>query len=342
MKKLNVLIVDDSAYMRKRLSEIFLKDSRFDQIRTANGGREALKKLSKDKPDVVTLDLEMPDLDGIHTLDYIMSDFPVPVVIVSAHSEKGSKRTFEALRHGAVDVVTKPSGEISLNIEKVEEELINKVIQASKVKVEKFMPKIPEPQATFRKLVIIGASTGGPPALEIVLSQLPAGLDACVLVVQHMPAGFTNSFANRLSRICKLPVHEAIAKETLAGGKVFVAPGGFHMELVTAETEGSPEARIDLTTGPAFFGIRPAVDNTMETAVSLYGANIIGVLLTGMGSDGTIGMSKIKEAGGMTIAQDKQTSAVFGMPKSAIDAGVVDKVLPLSEIAGEIVEMVKK
>ena len=354
MKKLKVLIVDDSAYMRKRLSEIFLADPDFEGIRTATDGHHALKKIVEERPDVITLDLEMPGLDGIETLDYIMSEYPTPVVIVSAFTEGEREKTFEALGHGAVDYVVKPSGEVSMDMELIEDQLKAKVKQASKVDIKNFIPKVFAPKfikkeyekegkvepKDFKKLVIIGASTGGPPALEIVLSKLPSDLNACILVIQHMPGVFTNSFAGRLSRMCQLPVCEARAKDVLTAGNVFVAPGGFHMVIAENEMHGNKKGIINLTQEPAVFGIRPTVDKAMESAACIYGSDVIGIVLTGMGSDATEGLTMIKSKGGMTIAQDEESCAIFGMPKSAINAGVIDKVLPLKKIAGEIVDMV--
>ena len=354
MKKLKILVVDDSAYMRKKISEILLKDPGIEKVVTAIDGRDALVKVANEKPDVITLDIEMPEMGGIEALDYIMSDYPTPAIMLSAYSSKDSNKTFEALDRGAVDFVLKPSGQISMDMEQVEEELKAKVKLASLVDIRKFIPRVsvvkvwdkfvvnnvkPPVLKEFKKLVVIAASTGGPPALEAILSKLPADLDACVLVVQHMPAGFTNSFANRLSRVCFLSASEAKAKEILTARSILVAPGNFHMEIVSDRKGGNSRGAVHLTKGASIFGIRPAADITMECVANVYGENVIGVVLTGMGSDGTKGLAKIKSKGGKTIAQDEESCAVFGMPKVAIEKGLVDKVLPLEEIANEIVRM---
>jgi two-component system chemotaxis response regulator CheB len=282
----------------------------------------------------------MPKMDGLRALEEIQKVRPTPVVVVSAYTRKGAKATLEALERGAFDFVAKPSGTVSLDIAKVREELIAKILAAHQSRV--VTPKALRPEAKSsrlsrltahgEKVVAIGASTGGTRALAEILPELPSSLPAAVVVVQHMPAGFTASLAERLNASCHLRVSEAAQDDLLRPGKVFIAPGDQHFVI-------TPERHVRLTQDPPLWGVRPAVDRMMKSVAEVYGSRAIGVLLTGMGHDGALGMKAIKDRGGTTIVQNQETSTVFGMPQAAIKQQCVDAVLPLSEISGTIVSL---
>ena len=343
-RKIDVLIVDDSAYMRKVITNMLQSDEDIFVVDTARDGLDALEKIKKWKPQVITLDVEMPRMDGLTALQKIMQDCPTAVIMLSSLTQEGSETTIKALTLGAVDFVPKPSGAISLDIAKVKEELIAKIKVCARAALKnvhtvpllmQVRPKAPIVQATGGvpdKLVIIGSSTGGPNALQQVIPRLPADLPAAVLVVQHMPAGFTNSLATRLNDISRLSVKEAAEGDILRTGQVYIAPGGNHMVL-----EGSHTIR--LNSNPPVHSVRPAVDVTMESVIANFKGPLIGVILTGMGYDGAKGMAAIKSVGGKTIAQDEATCVVYGMPRVVVEMGKADKVMPITEIAQGIVEM---
>ncbi len=331
---IRVLVVDDSAFMRKMVTQILNSCDDIEVIGTAKDGEDGIKKVEELKPDVVTLDVEMPKVDGLTALAYIMNKFPLPVVMLSALTGEGTKATVKALSYGAVDYIQKPSGTISLDIDKIKDEIINKVKLAATAKVRKLeLRERPKPGIDFclenEKVVVIGASTGGPQALVEVLSNLPRNIPASILLVQHMPKQFTKSFAERLNSLSEIEVKEAENGDEIIEGRALLAPGDYHM-LVNS-------SKVILDDGPKINSVRPAVDPTMISAAQSYGKNVVGVILTGMGNDGAYGIKIIKEKGGITIAQDESTSVVFGMPKAAIATGCVDKVLPLHEIANEII-----
>ncbi len=345
-KRIEVLVVDDSAYMRKVVSNLLQSDENIVVVDTARDGLDALEKVKRLKPDVVTLDVEMPRLDGLSALERIMRECPTPVIMLSSLTQEGSETTVKALTLGAVDFVGKPSGTISLDIHKVQEELVAKVKVAARAAVSNFRTPIltvpqksvvvssapPPPRITPDKLVVIGSSTGGPNALQQVVPRLPGNLPAAVLIVQHMPPGFTKSLANRLNDTSQLEVCEAQEGDELVNGKVYVAPGGYHMILRS-------RTLIGLNQNPPVHSVRPAVDVTFESAVSFYGANIVGVILTGMGFDGSKGASLLKQSGGRTIAQDEATCVVYGMPRVVVEMGKADRILPIQNIADEIAAM---
>lgn len=345
-KKIRVLVVDDSALMRKKISDIINSDEECEVIATARNGEEAVKSISVLKPDVVTLDLELPQMDGITALKYIMSEWPVPVVIVTGFTNYAGEETIKCLEYGAVDVVIKPSGVISLDMDRVKDELRLKVKMASKVNPGILRPllmgRMPLQKKreglTTHKLVAIASSTGGPRALVEVLPKLEPDIPSGIVVIQHMPEGFTRSMAERLNWESRITVKEAQDSEPIKQGKVLIAPGGFHL---TVESQGKDGEVVKLQKGPKEHGVCPSADITMKSAARLYGKNCLGVILTGMGSDGVEGLRAIKQSGGHVLAQDQSTSIVYGMPKSAFDAGVVDKVLPLPEISGEITRWAK-
>lgn len=347
-KKIRVLVADDSALMRKRISDLINSDPECETIATARNGEETLHVVSALRPDVVTLDLEMPKMDGVTALKYIMSEWPTPVVIVSGFSRFLGMRTIKCLEYGAFDFVAKPSGPVSVDVNRVRDELLSKIKAAAQASVRVYRPRLIEDRLARKKkkktyivstkVVVIASSTGGPRALIEVLPRLPSDLLAGVLVIQHMPGGFTNSMAERLNQESRLRVEEARDGEPLRQGVAYVAPGGFHLELVGK----GPSAVIQLEKGPKEHGLCPSADVTMRSLAPLFGPRSMGIILTGMGNDGTEGLREIKRHGGYTVAQDRSTSIVYGMPKSAVEASVVDRVVPLGRIADEIVNWAKK
>lgn len=347
-RSIRVLVVDDSAFMRKTISAILNEADDIEVVATARDGLDAVKKVTDYKPDVITLDIEMPRLEGLQTLGYIMSECPTPVVMLSAYTENGAETTMKALEYGAVDFVCKPSGPISLDLQKVAHELVTKVRTASQVDVShlKFLEvdrlhkaaTVARPLIAGRQIVMIAASTGGPRALYDVIPKLPADLPSAVLVVQHMSEGFTKMFAERMDRVSNLRIKEAESGDRLQAGHVYFAPGNHHMVV---ETE-SDEEIIRLHQGPPRNSVRPSADVTLESVARIYGSNCLTVILTGMGHDGTAGARLIKQAGGRVLAQDEATCVVYGMPRSAIEAGLADAVLPLGAFSDEISRLVKK
>jgi two-component system chemotaxis response regulator CheB len=363
LEKIKVLVVDDSALMRKIISDMISEDEAIKVLGTARNGKDLLEKLSlnftkNNMPDVITLDVEMPKMDGITALGELKkNDINIPVIVLSSVSKEGKKRTMECLDMGAFDFLPKPSGTISLDINKVKAELVEKIKEAyfaNTVKTNKTQENIQlsiqknEKASTLkaassnvdRKIrkdinaVVIGASTGGPKALYSVITQFPQNMGVPVFVVQHMPAGFTKAFADRLDSNSKIKVLEAEDGMNVEKDTVYVAPGGFHMEVWR-------DKRIHLNKEPAIWGVRPAVDKLFISASKVYGENIISVILTGMGRDGAQGTVEIKENGGITLSEDESTCTIYGMPKAAYATGKVDLVLPIDKIANEIVKIIK-
>jgi len=342
-----VLVVDDSAFMRKLVSEVVESTGEFRVLGTARDGQDALRQVASLDPDLVTLDVDMPGLDGLAALEYIMRDHPRPVVMLSAGStEGGADATLRALERGAVDFVRKPSGAISLDLDLVREQLLQALRAASGVRVATHpvlasghLPAPPKPAplqvplaGAPSRVVCIAASTGGPAALAQIIPALPAWPDTAVLIVQHMPAGFTASFARRLDAASALTVHEAADGEPLRAGHAYVAPGGTHLRV-----HGSPDLpRLALSEDPPQWGVRPAADPLFASVAQLFGANAIGVVLTGMGRDGADGLLAVRHAGGRAVVQDVATSVVPGMPEAARKLAGVDVVAPLHEIAAAI------
>jgi two-component system chemotaxis response regulator CheB len=331
---IDVLIVDDSFFMRTVLSDIISADSELRVIGSASNGKEALELIPKLKPDIVTLDIEMPVIGGLSTLEEIMKTNPIPVIMISALTQEGAKSTIDALDMGALDYIAKPSN--STQITTIKKELIDKLKTYSKIKVQsrkkknENRKKVTTSLRNSNKIITIGASTGGPTALNEVLSGLPKDIPP-TMVVQHMPQYFTKYFARRLDKLASFEVKEAEEGDRLEEGLCLLAPGNWHMNVTKTN-------RIHLHKGPPMYNLRPTVDEMMISAAEIYGKRTLGVILTGMGEDGKKGMSKIKQNNGVNIAQDRETSVVFGMPKAAIDAGVVDVVLPLEKISNEIID----
>jgi len=344
---IKVLVVDDSAFMRKTISNILNGAEDIEVVATARDGFDAVQKVTDYHPDVVTLDVEMPKLDGLQTLGYIMSECATPVVMLSAYTEQGAEMTMKALEYGAVDFICKPSGPISLDLAKVAEELINKVRAASQVDISRLkfieyeklqqVEPIPETMRAGRQIVVIGSSTGGPRALYEIVPKLPADFPAAVLIVQHMARGFTKLLAERMNRVSSLSVKEAEDGDKVLAGHVYIAPSNYHMIVVSEEEKEI----IKLHQGPTRNNVRPAADVTMESVGRLYRSNCVAVVLTGMGRDGTQGATVISKNGGKVLAEDKSSCVVFGMPKSVIEAGVVDGVYPITSMSTQILRMVQ-
>ncbi len=338
MFKISVLVVDDSIVMRRIISDLLSKDEGIEVVGTARNGAEAIEKVRQLDPDVVTMDIEMPVMDGLTALQHIMAESPRPVVMLSSMDKRQADITLKSLDLGAVDFISKTSGSLSLDLERNSEDIVAKIKAAARAKI---LPRNapaslvqPAQMLTLRGdwIVVIGASTGGPKALPEVLSRLPANLPAAVLIVQHMPEGFTRSFAERLNWVSPLEVKEAEEGEEIHQGKVYLAQGNRHLLL-----DGR---RLHLDDGPKVNYVRPAIDVLMRSVAPIYGPRTIGVVLTGMGADGAEGMRSIKQNGGKTVVQDEGTCVVYGMPKAVVEAHAADRVVPLEDIAQAITIMI--
>ncbi|MGA1822029.1 MAG: protein-glutamate methylesterase/protein-glutamine glutaminase [Thermoplasmatota archaeon] len=341
-REIRVLVVDDSLVMRRLLTDLLEKEAGITVIGTAKNGMEAVSKAAELQPSVITMDIEMPMMDGLTALQHIMAENPMPVVMLSAMNKRQSDIVIKALEMGAIDFIPKTSGTISLDIEKAGESIVSKIRGAAEIEVKCIKPKAPEKivESDFKippirdRVVAIGASTGGPKALLEVISSLPRDLPAAVLIVQHMPEGFTQSLAERLNWQSSLEVKEAQDGDRVRSGLVYIAPGNRHMEV-----DGK---HIRLTDGARVNHVRPSADVLMESVAVHYGPNALGVLMTGMGQDGAAGIRAIKRKGGRTIAQDESSCAVFGMPKAAIELRSVDEVEPIEKIAQKIISMLRE
>lgn len=337
-KKIRVLIVDDSLFMRAAINKTLEAAGGFDVIGQGRDGEDAVRKVMELGPDVVTMDYNMPKMNGAAAVREIMRQRPTPVIMFSAHTKQGARETFEALAAGAIDFCTKPGGEVSADLSAIAADLTAKLTAAAGSRPRATVPLRSSKPADARpltipptgpKVVVIGISTGGPAALTRVIPALPHNTRFAVLVVQHMPAQFTASLAERLDGISAVTVREARDGDIPRPGVVLIAPGDRHLEIDDA-------GALRLTDGPPVNGCRPAADVTMKSAARVYGRKCIGVVMTGMGKDGAEGMAAIKRADGKTMAQDQETSIIFGMPRAAIEAGVVDDVAPLDDIAGRL------
>lgn len=405
---IRILIADDSAFMRKVLTDLFKSQKDFEVVGTAINGRDAVENVKKYHPDLLTLDVQMPVMDGLNALAVIMEIAPMPVVMLSSLTKEGTDETIRALSLGAIDFISKAGGSIS-RIDTIEADILAKCRAAAKANVKSAMkgtrvaelaekerrakekvepprmhhvelkarhnpfgtkpaieekkpnpfghrenpllqkrkpvltphaqpaPNVKASGAGSSKLVAIGTSTGGPQALQSVITRLPGDLPCGVVVVQHMPPGFTKSLANRLDSLSKVSVKEAEDGDIIEPGHVYIAPGNYHMRVAS---EGS-KRKIVLSQDPPVGNHRPAV-NVLYDSVAPVGKNLVAVIMTGMGCDGTEGMKKIKAQGGYSIAQDESTSVVYGMPKSVVDAGLADEVRPVTDIARAIVAAVEK
>jgi two-component system chemotaxis response regulator CheB len=349
---IRVLIVDDSSFMRKAIKGMIESDPEIQVVDVARDGREAVQKVKDLRPDVVTLDVEMPVMDGLSALRRIMEECPTPVLMLSSITEEGAQSTFHALDLGAVDFIPKHLDDFSFNIFKIQQGIIAKIKAAAKVRVRRHVPKdIPvvledkrvgsvadEKFATQRvAIVAIGASTGGPRAVQEVLANLPTGLPVAFLVVQHMPEAFTGPYAERLNQISHLSIKEAEDGDKIQSGQVLVAPGGTQTKLYK---ESALDVRVRVENAPEESLYKPSVDVSFETVAKCFPGRALGVILTGMGSDGAKGIRAIKDTGGKVLVQDEESCVVYGMPKAVVDEHLEDKIIPLASMAGEIINMV--
>ncbi|WP_082332653.1 protein-glutamate methylesterase/protein-glutamine glutaminase [Lysinibacillus contaminans] len=367
--KSKLLVVDDSAFMRKLISDFFVGNLKVEVVGTARNGKDALMKIKKLQPNVVTMDIEMPELNGLDALNEIMTVCPVPVVMLSSTTQHGAENALTAIEYGAVDFVTKPSGTISLDLHKIQDELVRKVEQAALVPISKLKKpsrkKQQEPtlilnnkkiepfnkgritssaistaetkkqrvewSRTSKKVVLIGTSTGGPRALQAVITKIPKNIQAPILIVQHMPAGFTKSLATRLDQLSEIVVKEAEQGDILQNGVAYIAPGGYHLKLKKLGT--SFGIVLDNHESPRS-GHRPSVDVMFEDASQFNEFDKIAVIMTGMGYDGSKGLKVLKNSGNvMAIAESAETCIVYGMPKAAVETQLVDEVADIDDIA---------
>jgi two-component system chemotaxis response regulator CheB len=354
-RRIRVLIVDDSLFMRAAIARA-LAGGPFEIVGQAKDGHDALAQIPRLAPDVITMDFNMPGMTGADAVRLIMQQRPTPVVMFSAHTRQGAKETFDALAAGAVDFLTKPDGEVSVDLSRIADELSRKLIAASQARpraappaprasdsltglrasdsltglraagASASWPALPTSPGGLARLCVIGISTGGPAALSELVPALPAELRLAIVVVQHMPAHFTGALAERLDAVSRVSVHEAQAGDRPLAGTVLIAPGDRHLEF-------DDRGAIVLTDGPHVNGCRPAADVTMISAARVYGRRALAVVMTGMGKDGAAGALAIKRADGKTLAQDQASSVIYGMPKAAIDAGAIDEVAALADIA---------
>jgi two-component system chemotaxis response regulator CheB len=346
---LKVLVIDDSAFHRRTLTRIIAAAPEFEVVATAGDGEEAIKKVVTLQPDLLTLDLEMPRMDGFTFLRWLMRTFPRPTLVVS--SRESNKSVFRALELGAADFVLKPVSYASVKLGQIEGEVITKLREIAAARPDKLAMRaqrlaasVPEPPPGKKKAgspaapgryrcVAIGASTGGPPALQQVLTALAAGLPAAVVIAQHMPEGFTKMFAERLDRIIGLRVREAEGAEELVSGLVLLAPGGRNLTVQTG-MGGRVYSRLEPPSATDRYV--PSVDKLLTSAAAAYGSQLVSAVLTGMGDDGALGTRAVRAAGGLTIAEAEESCVVFGMPREAIRTGAVQRVLPLPEIGAFI------
>ncbi len=346
MKKIKVLVVDDSLQNRKALSGMLGESPGIEVVGAAADGEEAIEKVVRLKPDLITLDLEMPRMDGFTFLRWLMRVAPTPTLVISSRDDDRSVLT--ALEFGAIDFLPKPVSPEGM--EELGRDLIEKVkffagIEISKVSRSMDLLRrvgpggVPEERQTPARrhvdIVVIGASTGGPPAVQTILASLPREFPAAIAVSQHMPPIFTRFFAERLNKVCKVSVREAVDGEPLLPGAVLVTPGGHHMSF--RRTDGG--VAVSLNKAREEDRYIPSVDIMMRSAAQNYGRRTMGVILTGMGNDGREGMSLIKGLGGITIAESQETAVIYGMPKEAVEAGAVDISMPLDRIAAEIIKL---
>ncbi len=342
--RVRVLVVDDSALMRKLIPMILERDPDIEVVGTAMDGAFALRKIAELQPDIVTLDLEMPRMDGLETLRTIMRGAPLPVIVFSTHSKEGAYSTFKALALGAIDFVAKPTDAAAGNLEPVALQLAEKIKVARRARGSKSIPgpaleSAPPSKKRGRaalpanRVIAIGISTGGPNALQYLLSQIPADFPATFVIVQHMPEGFTDMFARRLDECCAIDVHEAKSGDLLIAGRALICPGNRHM-MVRRMPRGE---MVVLSDTPPINGHRPSADVLFHSVAQEFGPTSIGIIMTGMGEDGAEGMGAIKSSGGMTIAQSEETCVVSGMPRAAMLKGYIQKVLPLDSLSANLI-----
>lgn len=347
MKQIRAIVIDDSAFMRKVISDILASDPRVNVIATGRNGEDGIKKIRELHPDVVTLDVHMPVMDGIEALSIIMKERPTPVVMLSSETKEGAIKAIQAISNGAVDFITKPSGPISLDIRNIQHEIISKVVTASQVNMNKkqlrkaadCQVKAPVKKYHDKTIITIGTSTGGPRALQQVLISISESFTAPILIVQHMPARFTKSLAERLNTLSPIRVKEAVHGEIIEKSTAYIAPGDFHM---TVNKIGTSLA-ICLSKDVPVKGHRPSVDTLFRSIAGLKRINKIAIVLTGMGNDGAAGIIEMKKQDPNTIvlAESEETSIVYGMPKAAAQTGYVNQVLTLNQFGPALDELTK-
>ena len=354
MRRIKVLIVDDSAVVRQTLTTILESDSQIEVMGAASDPFFAAKKIQSEVPDVITLDIEMPRMDGLTFLKKIMSQHPIPVVVISSLTSEGTETGMKALEYGAVEIITKPQMNTKQFIEeskiricdavkaaalsKIKRKTYSEITVAPKLSADVVIPNTKVSTAmikTTETVVAVGASTGGTEALQIFLQGMPIDCPG-IVIVQHMPEFFTRSFANRLNEICKITVKEAENNDSVIRGRALIAPGNHHMLL----KRSGARYYVEVKDGPLVNRHRPSVDVLFRSTARYAGNNAIGVIMTGMGDDGARGLLEMKEAGASTVAQDEKSCVVFGMPNEAIKLGAADKILPLDQIAAQVVKMV--
>ncbi|SCX84641.1 MULTISPECIES: chemotaxis response regulator protein-glutamate methylesterase [Lysinibacillus] len=378
LHKSKLLVVDDSAFMRKLISDFFVGNSKVEVVGTARNGKDAIKKIQSLKPTVVTMDIEMPEMNGLDALKEIMIQCPVPVIMLSSTTQRGTENAIAAIESGAVDFVAKPSGTISLDLHKIQSELVHKVEQAAMVPISKLKKPsgskkqqepvtrastvVKEPQQHGRtptlmnvaasnvatskplvewskvgkKMVLIGTSTGGPRALQEVITKIPKSIQAPILIVQHMPAGFTKSLATRLDQLSEIAVKEAEQGDILQNGVAYIAPGGYHLKLRKVGTTFG--IVLDNQEAPRS-GHRPSVDVMFEDVSQYKDFDKVAVIMTGMGHDGSNGLKALKKSGNViAIAESAETCIVYGMPKAAVETQLVDEVADVDDIAQTIMK----
>ena len=349
--QIRVLVVDDSSLVRKVITDLLESDPLIKVVGTADNGEAAIKMAEKLDPDVITLDIEMPVLDGLTALQRIIATKPKPVIMMSVFTQEGAEETFKALEYGAVDFVTKPTSMLSLTVNEIGEQLRSKVksvyksnVRSSRASGSGTSPRetsakeehITSRKGSSSKIVGIGTSTGGPAALIKVFAHLPTGFPSSIVVVQHMPEGFTRAFAERLDTISNLHVKEAEDMDQIAPGFGYVAPGDLHITI----EEKKDKRFIRVSKGEKVSGHRPSIDVLFNSMAATMGKDSVAVIMTGMGKDGADGIVRIKEAGGRTIAQNEESSIVYGMNRVAVEKGGIHDIVPLSEIAKKIVEYI--
>ncbi len=355
VKPIRVLVVDDSLFMRRMISDLLVQDPEIAVVGTARNGQEGLELAKQLKPDVITLDVEMPVMDGLTMLGKLMQEQPTPVLMLSSMTTEGAEVTLKALELGAVDFVAKPSGSISLDIYKISSQIIEKVKAVARARMGVFRRPLsvsptqavvsspPTPSSVpissvpshRAPLVVIGSSTGGPRALTTLLGQIPQGMPAKMLVIQHMPEGFTKSLAERLNRLSPFNIYEAQGGETLQVGTAYIAPGGSHLKVQRG-------GMLQLSQDPPVHGVRPAVDITLFSIAQNYEGPLLVAILTGMGSDGSAGVRTLHSKGARILAEDENSCVVFGMPRAAIATGCVHRVVPIEGMAQAINEEVSQ
>lgn len=345
--KIRVLVVDDSAFVRRAIIRMFENSSEITIIDVASDGAMAIDLIKKGRPDVVTLDVQMPVLDGLSALAIIMKECPTPVVMLSSLTGKGGDQTLKALDLGAVDFIDKSSAGGSMEFGKLFQELTSKILVAARIDLKKIcshpakaVPSHASPpiiSSSESEAVFIGVSTGGPPALQLILTQIPASFKVPIFIVQHMPAGFTASLAERLNRTCQIRVKEAQDDEVAVAGTAYIAPGGKHLKIKRSPLDG--EIRIRLDQSPSDTLHTPSVDVMFQAAAEQLGSKALAFVLTGMGKDGSVGAKAIKKSGGRIIVESEETSVVFGMPRAVMDVVTVDGVVPLYRVADTMLSL---